>query len=148
MENLFAILIPALIAVESGGDPNAVGKNGEIGILQISDICLEDVNRICKALPSVNCRSNLMFDPNNRLNPFFSQEICKIYLTYYMRTPMYSFDTRNKSDKIQWFNAASRIWNGGPNGYKQDCTLPYWEKVKAEIEKQQPAKGETENAGA
>lgn len=38
-------IIPFIIQVESGGDSNAVGKNGEIGLMQISPVVLEEFNR-------------------------------------------------------------------------------------------------------
>jgi len=38
-------LIPFIIKVESNGNPNAVGTSGEIGLLQISSIVLEEFNR-------------------------------------------------------------------------------------------------------
>lgn len=39
-------LIQALIIVESEGNPNAVGKRNDVGILQITPIYVEEVNRI------------------------------------------------------------------------------------------------------
>lgn len=39
-------LIQALIIVESEGNPNAVGKTNDVGILQITPIYVEEVNRI------------------------------------------------------------------------------------------------------
>ena len=32
----------------------------------------------------------------------------------------------------QW----SRIWCGGPDGPRQDCTLPYWARVKLHLDRQ------------
>ena len=43
-------LIPAIATVESNNNPNAVGKNGEIGILQISPIVLEEFNNFVENL--------------------------------------------------------------------------------------------------
>ncbi len=37
-------IISAIIEVESGGNPNAVGKNGETGLMQISKLVLEEYN--------------------------------------------------------------------------------------------------------
>ena len=39
-------LIQALIIVESEGNPNAIGKTNDVGILQITPIYVEEVNRI------------------------------------------------------------------------------------------------------
>lgn len=41
-------LISAIIACESGGDPNARGEAGEIGLMQISKIVLTEYNMINK----------------------------------------------------------------------------------------------------
>ena len=30
----------------------------------------------------------------------------------------------------------ARIHNGGPNGYRRDSTLPYWDEVMTETERQ------------
>ena len=38
--------IPALIQVESEGNPRALGKNNDRGILQITPILVKEVNRI------------------------------------------------------------------------------------------------------
>ena len=39
-------LIQAIITIESGGDPNAIGKNGEIGLIQISSIVVKEFHQI------------------------------------------------------------------------------------------------------
>ena len=102
------ILISCLIAVESGGDPEAVGDNGKaIGILQIHDICIRDVNRIYKTKYQW---------PRDARDPKKARYICYLYLSHY-----------GKGKSIE---ARARIWNGGPRGYKKKATLPYWEKVK------------------
>ena len=40
------IFVEALIQVESEGNPKAVGKHNDVGILQITPIYVEEVNRI------------------------------------------------------------------------------------------------------
>lgn len=42
------IFLQALIMVESEGNPNAVGKANDVGILQITPIYVKEVNRILK----------------------------------------------------------------------------------------------------
>lgn len=42
------LLIKALIHVESRGNSNAVGKCDDVGVLQITPIYLQEVNRICR----------------------------------------------------------------------------------------------------
>lgn len=46
--DFWQILIEAMIEVESGGDSLAVGYANDVGILQITPICLRDANRIVK----------------------------------------------------------------------------------------------------
>ena len=45
-EPMWTYLIQALIIVESEGNPLAVGKSNDVGILQITPIYVEEVNRI------------------------------------------------------------------------------------------------------
>jgi hypothetical protein len=45
-------LVSAVIQVESGGNPNAVGKAGEIGLMQISPIVLKEWNNFIKNIDS------------------------------------------------------------------------------------------------
>ena len=41
-EDVIVQLVPCVIQVESGGDPNAVGSSGEIGLMQISPIVYKE----------------------------------------------------------------------------------------------------------
>ena len=105
-------LIPALIEVESGGVVDAVGDSGRaVGVLQIHKAYLADGNRFA----GTNYTHAEMFDPDKSI------EIVRAYLLHYAR------------DKD--IEAAARIHNGGPNGWKKETTLPYWRKVKKELEK-------------
>jgi soluble lytic murein transglycosylase-like protein len=102
-------VILILMLVESGGDPNAVGDGGQaIGVLQIHPIMVEDVNRIYGAP---------VFSDNDRWDVEASKEMARIYLGHYCegmtQEPML------------------RCWPGGPDGWQQDCTLPYLERCRA-----------------
>ena len=67
------VLLMALMFLESSNDPNAV--NGEaVGILQITPIYLEDVNRIL-GYPA--------FSLDDRLDVEASKEMATIYLQHY-----------------------------------------------------------------
>ena len=50
MTNIMAI-VAALILVESGGDPDAVGKCGGQGVLQIRNVMYQEYKRLGGALP-------------------------------------------------------------------------------------------------
>ena len=120
IDQLILLLIPALIAVESDGDPFAVGDNGNsIGILQIGEPAIKNVNEIHGA----------SFIHADALDPAISMSICTLYLNHWGRR--YSTLTC----KPLTLEILARIWNGGPNGWKKESTLPYWEKVKKELEK-------------
>lgn len=41
-----ADLVDAIIQVESGGNPNAIGSKGEVGLVQLMPIALEELNRV------------------------------------------------------------------------------------------------------
>lgn len=107
-------LLAALILVESGGDPSAIGDNGRaVGILQITEACVMDVNWIY--------RTNYRW-PKDCLDPAVSEMICMRYLIHYAGWTA-------TDEKL------ARIWNGGPNGHKKASTLQYWKKVNQQLEK-------------
>jgi len=108
-------LIFALCAVESNHNPRAIGDGGKaVGVLQITPICVDDVNRICKAGVSSTPRA---FTMDDRYDPDASKLMCQIYLDHYA--------SRHSLEGM------ARIWNGGPNGANDLSTIPYWKKVRA-----------------
>lgn len=106
-------LYRALIEVESGGDPHAVGDGGRaVGVLQIHPIMVRDVNRI------------LGYDRwtlEDRWSAAESREMLEVYLGHYGATS---------------YEEAARKWNGGPDGHEQRQTLQYWESVRALLQAQ------------
>lgn len=108
----FATLYRALIEVESGGDPHAVGDGGKaVGVLQIHPVMVRDVNRI------------LGYDRwtlEDRWSAAESRAMFEVYLDHYGATS---------------YEEAARKWNGGPRGPSKEATVPYWEKVRIELEK-------------
>ena len=112
-------VIMILITIESGGDPNAIGDSGKaVGILQIHQIVVDDVNRI--------------YDTNYKYSDRYSKEksieIAQLYLKHYA--------SEKRLGRKVMVEDVARIWNGGPNGNEKPATDPYWDKVKAEIQKQ------------
>ncbi len=111
-------LIEALIEVESQGHDGAIGDraltNHAYGPLQIRlPVCL-DVNR----------RYGTAYTPEEMLNDRIkSIVVCYLYLSIYA--------TQQHIGRPPTQQDCARIWNGGPNGYVKDSTLPYWEKVQA-----------------
>ncbi len=116
-----AFLLAALMAVESGANPFAVGDGGKaVGCLQIHASVVADVNRIAgpKTAP---------YTLADRLEVMKSKQMCVIYLSYYA--------TEARIGRPVTDEDRARIWNGGPNGWKKDATIPYWNKVKREMER-------------
>ena len=103
--------IPALVQVESKGNPNALGKNNDRGILQITPILVKEVNRI----------SGLTYTHDDAWDPEKSVEMFYIIARKYCPE--------------QDFEKMARIWNGGPHGHTKDYTVAYWNKVKNELDR-------------
>lgn len=103
--------IPALIQVESEGNPRALGKNNDRGILQITPILVKEVNRI----------SGLAYTHDDAWDPEKSIEMFYIIARKYCPE--------------QDFEKMARIWNGGPRGHTKECTIAYWNKVKNELDR-------------
>ena len=112
------VLIPALIQVESGGDWKAIGDKGKAyGGLQLWKIYIKDVNRIART----NYTHNDAFDEEK------AKEIVRIYLINYGKR------YERLTGKTATYEVLSRIHNGGPNGWKKESTIKYWNKVKDKI---------------
>jgi hypothetical protein len=111
--NLTALFL-AIVAVESGGNVNAVGDKGRaVGPAQIWNVVVADCNRI----------SGKHFSLDDRRDYSKSAEMFQIYTDHYGRkygTPI--------SDEVR-----AKIWNGGPSGPNKQATQKYWEKVKAKL---------------
>lgn len=109
-------LLVALVMVESAGSSHpARGDGGRaIGPLQIHRVAVEDANRILGF-------RRFRWEDCQRLEP--SLEVATVILTYYgERLP----NPATERD-------LARIWNGGPNGWKEKATLPYWRKVQHQL---------------
>ena len=133
------IIIAVLMDVESDNNPNAIGDNGKaVGILQIHEICVDDVNRITK--------SNYTYD--DRYNVTKSTVICANYLIYYhdKYVKWYEdnkmFIMHENGHKVEDYphpsdvdEICARLWNGGYAGLKRNprATDAYWEKVKKKL---------------
>ena len=100
-------LLNALIKTESNGNPLAIGRDGELGALQIRKILVDDVNRILQ-------RPEFVY--SDRYSVERSKQMARIYLGYYCR---------NMTNEQM-----ARCWNGGPEGYKKEYTEKYWRKIK------------------
>lgn len=101
MSSIIAVLIQAIIVVESGGDANAIGDNGLArGCLQIHQCVIDDVNRVYK----IRYKSSSVF------NKADAEDIAMKYLMYW------GDRYQRETGKIATAEVLARIWNGGPNG--------------------------------
>lgn len=112
-------LINALIQVESSGDSTKVGKLGELGILQIRQCVIDDVNKFVE--------KRKRYRLSDALDNTKAKEICRKYITFWA-----------KRTKCRPCNEHySKIWNGGPYGWKKKSHRQvarnlnrYWYKVR------------------
>lgn len=121
-ENSF---VKALIKTESNGNVDAIGDNGKaLGCLQIRKGVVDDVN---KHYP--NYYREQLYTHDDAFCRDKAIEMCWLYLKYW--GGVYENETGKKPTKEIY----SRIWNGGPNGWKKKSTLKYWEKVKKNLKR-------------
>ena len=108
------VLWQAICMQESGGDPNEYKADEQAaGIAQIRPICLRDCNRII---------GYERWTLSDRYNPIEARAMFLLYTGHYMR-----------HYGLHGSEAASRVWNGGPTGWRKNSTLSYWEEVKGRM---------------
>lgn len=111
-----ALLLAALIAVESGGDARAIGDGGRaLGVLQIHAGVVQDVNRI----------AGRTWTHADAHRPEIAKQMAEIYLRHYV--------TPARLGRAPTTQDYARVWNGGPNGHRKSATLPYWRKVRQHL---------------
>ena len=106
-------LLDAICAVESSGNPHAIGDNGRaVGAYQIHPAVVADVNRL----------TGSHYTLADRTDPAKARAMCRAYLAHYG-------ERAGGTDE-----AHARTWNGGPKGAKKAATVAYWRRVKARLE--------------
>ena len=107
-------IISALMYVESNNNDSAYNASEDaVGILQIRQCMVDDVNRILRKQ-----KSPVRFTYEDRWCRYISINMFKVYCRYYNLTT---------AEEI------ARCWNGGPRGINNPATVIYWEKVKNKI---------------
>lgn len=114
-------LVTALIHVESRGNDSAIGDrhlvgNEAVGALQIRPIMVREVNRILRIQ-----KSSIRFTLKDRFDRDKTIEMFYIWKEYH-----------HKDDDAE---TIARNWNGGPKGYRLNCTKKYWDKVEQQLNK-------------
>lgn len=116
-----AILAAALIALESGGNNQAVGDHGRaVGPLQVHAAVVADVNRAF----------GTSYQHRRMTNRADAVAVLNRYLWLYARPERIG---RAVTDEDR-----ARIWNGGPDGWRRKATLAYvarFDKARKEMTK-------------
>ena len=107
-------LFNAIAKVES--NCGVTSKN----IYQISDIYIDDLNRIYPHIYPKRCK----------YDKYTSQCMMFDYWRFY------AYDYARKTKKPITYEVLARIHNGGPDGMFKATTIPYWHKVKKELKKE------------
>ena len=106
-------LLDAICVVESNCDPNAVGDGGDsIGAYQIQYNYWLDATE---------------FDPS--IGGVYKDVLDNRYARRVIRAYWRRYANDRRLGRSPTFEDMARVHNGGPNGYKKEATVPYWEKV-------------------
>lgn len=109
-------LILAMILVESGGDPSAVGDDGRaFGVLQIHEAYAIDASQ----------EAGKPWRHDDAFDHLIAIEMLKAYMARYA--------TPERLGRNVTAEDIARIHNGGLYGYRKDSTLRYWDKVKRKL---------------
>ena len=112
----WALLLAALIAVESSGNPKAIGDDGlAYGILQLHSAYVQDAAEYARQ----DWVHEDAFDPEK------AKQIFRAYMARYA--------TKKRLGREPTYSDLARTHNGGPNGHKKSATDGYWLKVKKEL---------------
>jgi hypothetical protein len=116
-------LLDALAMVESGNNPDAIGDSGmALGTYQIWNIYWFDAVERCSALKQ------------NKYRDVTENEYAeRVMISYWLRYCKVALESGN-------LERLSRVHNGGPRGHKKRATVPYWNKVQAQLERQKSSK--------
>tara|TARA_R100001015_G_C4589084_1_gene144751 strand:+ start:337 stop:939 length:603 start_codon:yes stop_codon:yes gene_type:complete len=111
----FIDIMNAIMQVESSGNADAYNKSEDaVGILQIRQCMVDDINRIQKRK-----NKNIFYTYDDRWCVNKSSEMFEIFCKYY---------------GLETGEQIARCWNGGPRGINNPYTLGYWNKVELELE--------------
>ncbi len=110
----FPRALKAMIQVESGGDPYAVGDGGRaIGVLQIHRAYWSDATRFL----------GVDWPYSQARDPVKAAMAVEAYTRHYAR----------QYGRPWTVETIARIHNGGPTGWRKESTIPYYRKVQAHL---------------
>lgn len=114
----YTIIIAALISIESGGHAKALNvKEDAVGILQIRQVMVKEVNRILKMQGADG-----IYTLNDRWNINDSKRMCKIFLSYQYDQYVKKWGRKPSMREL------AMSWNSG--GIFKKCTDEYKQKVE------------------
>jgi hypothetical protein len=99
-------IFEAIAQVESNNCDKKIGKAGERGRYQLTEVFVDDINRIV---------GYKRYTYNDRLNPSKSRAMMRIFWSHY---------------KCMTNEEKARKHNGGPKGMYKYKTKAYWDKVR------------------
>jgi hypothetical protein len=111
--------IMLIAVVESSQDPFAIGSQGELGILQMTPAYVQDAAEY----------ANEDWIHADAVDEVTAVKIFRAYMERYA--------TEERLGRPVTLEDVARIHNGGPNGHKKKSTIPYWNRLKCLMTKQQ-----------
>ena len=121
-------LLSAIAVVESNSTDSKVGDHGDaIGRYQIHSSVVVDVNR----------HYGTSYNWVQMTDPVVAEWVAILYLRIYTY-PYLVVDDGSLYGTLRnaTLEDAARIWNGGPDGWKEKATEKYWTKVHTELARQ------------
>lgn len=111
---------------------SAVGDGGlAVGPLQIHECNYDDaISFLFSLTPAMKWKCDLE-DLKIKLN----YDCCNYWTFSCIIAHLYFRRHAQKALLEGDWEKLARIWNGGPTGYRKKATIPYWEKVKIQIER-------------
>jgi hypothetical protein len=86
MTNTIAIVLAALVEIESGGNPRAVGDGGRaVGLLQMWPVAVAEANRLESIEARREERPARTWTVADRTDPDASREMCAVTLRWHWR---------------------------------------------------------------
>jgi len=105
----------AVCAVESGGNPRAVGDRGADGVYRAAGIA----QIWARTVADINRFAGTKYTLNDRFDPVKSKQMFNLYVEHY-----------GKGRSVEF---KARLWNGGPKLATQNETLSYWRKIQKHL---------------
>ena len=135
IDNLvFDDLLDAIEQEESRGNANAVCPSYCcVGAFQITKGYVDHVNEILRG--NSRWASDVQYTYEDRRDRAKSRSMTETYIDFLSKKQI-NLDPQLLSycSLLVWFEMAARIHKGGPDGWEEADTIPYWERIKKRLE--------------